>query len=132
MGELHQALKTLDVTTADGSGDGRLGRHISLLDVEKLRKKVDVDKNILIEFPEFVNIFKLERLDFADKLLREVDAKGMKEADFDVVMESLKKAGFAPDSNWAKFIKQHENDKNKSRVDYQGLLQGLEDAVTAN
>ena len=55
------------MTTADGNAEGRVGRKISLLDVERLRKKVDVDKNILIEFEEFVNIFKLERLDFAEK-----------------------------------------------------------------
>jgi len=130
--ELHQAFKTLNVTAAVGAGDGRLGRQISILDVEKLRKKVDVDKNILIEFPEFVNIFKLERLDFAEKLLRDADAKGMKEANYDEVMESLKKAGFAANTNWANFIKQYEKSKEnqEKKVNYEHLLQQLELAVT--
>lgn len=121
--DLLKAFKKLNVTPR---GD-RLGRQIGILDVEKLRKKVDVDKNILIEFDEFVNIFKLEKLDFAEKMLKDADAKGMKEVNLEALMEALKKAGFDANENWAKFITRFGT-SGKS-INYEDLLQSLESAV---
>jgi len=129
--ELLQAFKTLNVSVAAGAGEGRVGRHITIIDVERLRKKVDVDKNILIEFDEFVNIFKLERIDFAEELLRDADPKGLKGLDYDQVMTSLTKAGFSGNENWAGFIRQYEeNQAAGKKVKYGALLQELEVAVT--
>jgi len=121
--ELLKAFKKLNVAPKGQ----RLGRQIGILDVEKLRKKVDVDKNILIEFDEFVNIFKLERLDFAEKLLKDADAKGMKEVDLESMMETLRKAGFEANENWAIFLNRFGN--GKKNIKYEELLQNLETAV---
>lgn len=124
--DLLKAFRKLNVTP---KGD-RLGRQIGILDVEKLRKKVDINKNILIEFDEFVNIFKLEKLDFAEKLLKDADAKGMKEVDMQSLMGALKKAGFEANANWAKFIKRFRS--NSRNINYEQLLQSLESAVIPN
>merc|ERR1712168_844313 len=121
--ELLGAFKTLNLAPR---GD-RISRQIGILDVEKLRKKVDVDKNILIEFDEFVNIVQLEKLDFAEKMLKDADAKGMKEVNLEALMEALKKAGFDANENWAKFITRFGT-SGKS-INYEDLLQSLESAV---
>jgi len=129
--ELLGAFKTLNLAPR---GD-RISRQIGILDVEKLRKKVDVDKNILIEFDEFVNIVQLEKLDFAETLMLASDCKSSKGVDVETALSLLQKAGFSTNANWTAFIKGSSSNKNNSddiTVDYQHLLQRLEAAITGN
>ena len=55
----------------------------------------------------------------------------MKSADYESVLDSLRKAGFKLDANWTNFIKQHKNEKSE-QISYEPLLQTLEDAVIEN
>ena len=65
------------------------------------------------------------------RLLKDVDGKGVKSADYESVLDSLRKAGFKLDANWTNFINQHKNEKSE-QISYEPLLQTLEDAVIEN
>lgn len=118
--ELKNAFNWMDVNPF---GD-RTMRKADFLYVDELRKEVDAGKRLTLEFPQFVNLMKTEKIFFAHKLCKDADRSGTKQLHKQDLMDVLKTAGFVFNSSWIEVLEKFDHKKNNI-VSYDQFLAAI-------